>query len=158
MWVPFWVLHIFPISSLNFAKSLNYAMAWEPLHSDSWVAFVNPALLEQDLRGLGWIQLWLSGCFYFCFSTIFRKSWTHHTWTHLSMKEGSLFCFVLFCSYEIHRTQMLQIVFLASLESSLRGRVHELGSMTFELAMQKFLNSKWFLHFENSIQLNSIQS
>jgi hypothetical protein len=32
---------------------------------------------------------------------------------HLSMKEGSLFC-----SYEIHRIGMLQIVFLMSLESS----------------------------------------
>jgi hypothetical protein len=37
-------------------------------------------------------------------------------------KEGSLFvlfCFVLFCRYEIHQTRMLQIVFLVSLESSL---------------------------------------
>jgi hypothetical protein len=32
---------------------------------------------------------------------------------HLSIKEGSLFC-----SYEIHQTGMLQIVFLVSLESS----------------------------------------
>ncbi len=38
---------------------------------------------------------------------------------HLSMKEGRLFCFV--CSYEIHWTGMLQIVFLVSLESSSRG-------------------------------------
>jgi len=37
------------------------------------------------------------------------------------MKEGSLFC-----SYEIHRTRMLQIVFLVSLESSQRGGVHGL--------------------------------
>ncbi len=36
-------------------------------------------------------------------------------WSHLSMKEGSLFYFVLFCSYEIHRTRMLLLV---SLESS----------------------------------------
>ncbi len=36
----------------------------------------------------------------------------------LSMNEGSLFCFVLYCSYEIHRTGMLQIVFFVSLESS----------------------------------------
>jgi hypothetical protein len=35
------------------------------------------------------------------------------------MKEGSLFCFVLFCSYEIHKPGMLlQIMFLVSLESS----------------------------------------
>jgi hypothetical protein len=35
---------------------------------------------------------------------------------------------------------MLQIVFLVSLESSRRGGVHGLGSMTFGLAVQKFLN------------------
>jgi hypothetical protein len=42
-------------------------------------------------------------------------------------------CFVLFCfcSYEIHQTRMLQIVFLVSLESSQQGEVHGLGSMTF---------------------------
>jgi hypothetical protein len=51
------------------------------------------------------------------------------------MKEGSLFC-----SYEIHETRMLQIVFLVSLESSQQGGVHGLGSMTFGLAAQKFLN------------------
>ncbi len=34
--------------------------------------------------------------------------------------------FVLFCIYDIHRTRMFQIVFLVSLESSLRGRVHGL--------------------------------
>jgi hypothetical protein len=35
---------------------------------------------------------------------------------------------------------MLQIVFLVSLESSLQGGVHGLGSMMLELAVQKFLN------------------
>ncbi len=50
------------------------------------------------------------------------------------MKEGSLFC-----SSEIHQTGMLQIVFLVSLESSRQGGVHGLGSMTFGLAVQKFL-------------------
>jgi len=54
------------------------------------------------------------------------------------MKEGSL-GFVLFCSYEIHRTGMLQIMFLVSLESSRRGGVHGLGSMMFGLEVQKFL-------------------
>jgi hypothetical protein len=44
--------------------------------------------------------------------------------TSLSMKEGSLFN--LFCSYEIHRTGMLQIVFLVSLESSQQEGVHGL--------------------------------
>ncbi len=44
------------------------------------------------------------------------------------MKQGSLFdlfCFV--CTYDIHRTGMLQIAFLVSLESSWGGRVHQLG-------------------------------
>jgi hypothetical protein len=40
-----------------------------------------------------------------------------------------LFCFVLFCTYE-----MLQITFLASLESSQGGVVHRLGFMVFGLA------------------------
>jgi len=41
---------------------------------------------------------------------------------------------------------MLQIVLLVSLENSQRGGVHGLGSMTFGLAVQKFLNIEWFLH------------
>ncbi len=49
--------------------------------------------------------------------------WWETCMTCLSMKEGRkvvcLFCFVLFCRYEIHQTRMLQIVFLVSLESSL---------------------------------------
>jgi hypothetical protein len=53
------------------------------------------------------------------------------------MKEGSLFCFVVMRSTE---PGMLQIMFLVSLESSGKGRVHGLGSMMFGLTMQKFLN------------------
>jgi hypothetical protein len=57
------------------------------------------------------------------------------------MKEGSLFCFVLYCRYEIHQSWMLKIVFLLSFESSQQGRVHGLfGSMAFGLGVQKFLN------------------
>jgi len=66
------------------------------------------------------------------------------------MMEGSLFCFDLFCSHEIHRTRMLQIVLLVSLESSGWGRVHGLGSMTFGLVVQKFLNIEWFLNWDAS--------
>ncbi len=44
---------------------------------------------------------------------------------YLCMKEGSLFC-----SYDIKRTRMLQIVFLMSLESPWQGGVRGLGSMT----------------------------
>ncbi len=74
---------------------------------------------------------------------------------HLLTKQGHKYpiylwrkvvCFVLFCSYEIHWTRMLQIMFLVSLESSPRGGVHGLGSMTFGLAVQKFLNIEWILH------------
>jgi hypothetical protein len=49
------------------------------------------------------------------------------------MKEGSLF--VLFCTYEIHQTKMLQIMFLVSLETSLGGGVHQLGFMAFGLVV-----------------------
>ncbi len=56
------------------------------------------------------------------------------------MKEGSLFVLLLFCTDEIHRTGMLQIVFLVSLESSQGGGVHWLGFIAFGLAVQKFLN------------------
>jgi hypothetical protein len=35
---------------------------------------------------------------------------------------------------------MLQIISLVSLESSLQGGVHGLGSMMFGLAVQKFMN------------------
>jgi hypothetical protein len=35
---------------------------------------------------------------------------------------------------------MLQIMFLVALESTRKGGVHELGSMTFEFVVQKFLN------------------
>ncbi len=62
---------------------------------------------------------------------------------NLSMKEGGLFC-----NYEIHRTGMLQIVFVVSLESSRWGGVHGLGSVMFGLAVQKFLNIEWFLHWK----------
>jgi hypothetical protein len=62
---------------------------------------------------------------------------------YLSIKEGSLFC-----SYEIHWTGMLHIVFLVSLESSWRGGVHGLGSMVFGLGVRKFLNIEWFSHWK----------
>jgi hypothetical protein len=52
--------------------------------------------------------------------------------------------FILFCSYEIHWTRMLQIMFFLCLESSWWGGVHGLGSM----AVQKCLNIEWFLHWK----------
>jgi hypothetical protein len=56
------------------------------------------------------------------------------------MEEGNLFCFVLFCNYEIHETKLLQIVFLVYVENSQQGGVHGFVSMTFRLVVQKFLN------------------
>jgi hypothetical protein len=56
----------------------------------------------------------------------------------------SLFCFV--CTYEIHQTRLLHIAFFISLESSQGGGVHQLGSMTFGLAVKKFLNIESFFH------------
>jgi len=54
------------------------------------------------------------------------ETWKGFDAKDLSMKEGCLFvCFVLFCfvcTYEIHCTRMLQIVFLVSLEKLLRRR------------------------------------
>ncbi len=58
--------------------------------------------------------------------------------------------FVLFCNYEIHWTRMLHIMFLMSLESFRWGGVHGLSSMTFGLAVQKFLNIEWFLHLKSN--------
>ncbi len=63
-----------------------------------------------------------------------------------------VYLFYFFHAYESHQTRMLQIVFLVSLESSQGGGVHQLGSMTFGLAMQKFLNIEWF--FSLTIKLN----
>ncbi len=61
----------------------------------------------------------------------FAQSWVFMC--YLSMKECSLF--VLFCTYEIHQTGMLQIMFFVSLESSRGGGVHQLGFMAFGLAV-----------------------
>ncbi len=55
-----------------------------------------------------------------------------------------LFCFVSFCSYEIHQTRMLQIVFWVSLESSWQEGCMGFVSMVFGLAMQKFFNIEFF--------------
>jgi hypothetical protein len=65
-----------------------------------------------------------------------------HYIIYLWKKVVCLFCFV--CTNEIHRTKMLQIVFLVSLESSQWGGVHHLGFMAFGLVVQKLLNIKWF--------------
>jgi hypothetical protein len=54
------------------------------------------------------------------------------------MKEGSLF--VLFCTYEIHRTYgMLKIAFLVPLESFGGGGVHLLGFMPVRTCSEEVL-------------------
>ncbi len=68
------------------------------------------------------------------------------TLVYLRRKVVCLFCFV--CTYEMHRTRMLQLMFSVSLESSQWGGVHGLGSMMFGLVVQKFLNIEWFLHWK----------
>ncbi len=73
----------------------------------------------------------------------------------ISIYEGrwfGLFCFVLFCSYEIHRTWMLQIMFLVSLESSQQGEVHVLIPCRLDL----WCKSSWILNsfFTKKIKLN----
>jgi hypothetical protein len=57
------------------------------------------------------------------------------------MKQGSLF--VLFCTYEIHQTGMLQNGFLVSLESSLRGRVwfHDVWTCSAKVLEYRMISS-----------------
>jgi hypothetical protein len=71
-----------------------------------------------------------------------------HSFSIYLMKEVCLFCFVLYCRYEIHQSWMLKIVFLLSFESSQQRGVHGLGSMVFGLAVQKFMNTEWCLHWK----------
>ncbi len=57
--------------------------------------------------------------------------------TYLSMKQGSLFCFVLFCHAEISQTMALrEAMFLASSKSSPWVRVHQLGLRLFGSSKQ----------------------
>jgi hypothetical protein len=49
------------------------------------------------------------------------------------MKQSIFFCFV--CTYEMHQTRMLQIVFLVSFESSEGVGAHQLGFMAFGLVV-----------------------
>ncbi len=75
---------------------------------------------------------------------------------YLWRKVVCLFCFV--CTDEIHPTRMLQIAFLVSLESSWRVGVNWLGFIAFGLAVQKFLNIEWFLHWRlNKILAENFQ-
>jgi hypothetical protein len=59
------------------------------------------------------------------------------------MKEGCLFVFFSFLFFVLMKStepRCFKIMFLVSSKSSQGGKVHQLGSMTFGLAMQKFLN------------------
>jgi hypothetical protein len=61
-------------------------------------------------------------------------------------KTTCLFCFILMKSTELGCLRSP----LVSWESSQWGGVHGLGSMAFGLALQKFLNIEWFLHWKLS--------
>jgi hypothetical protein len=54
------------------------------------------------------------------------------------MKEGNLFCFVIMKSTESGCFKLCSWCLLKTLDEE--GGVHGLGSMTFGLVMQKFLN------------------
>ncbi len=57
-------------------------------------------------------------------------------------------CFV-FCNYDIHQTEMLQIVFFWCRWKALnKDGCMGFGSMAFGLVVQKFLNIEWFLHWK----------
>ncbi len=64
---------------------------------------------------------------------------------HLSMKEGSLFCFLVMRSTEPGCFRSFSWCLWKALDEE---GVHGLGSMTFGLAVQKFLNIEWFLHWK----------
>jgi hypothetical protein len=91
---------------------------------------------------------------FICWVSLFCNGWTHLGQQHrpcYPIYEGpylwrKVVCFV--CTYEIHRTGILKIIFLKSLESSRWGEVHGLGSITFILAVSKFLNIEWFFHWK----------
>jgi len=85
--------------------------------------------------GLLHLRVWISFLSYFEWTNI------HQRVIYLWRKVVCLFCFV--CTHEIHQTGMLQITFLVSLESSQRGWVPQLGSMTIGLVVQKFLNIEY---------------
>ncbi len=58
-------------------------------------------------------------------------------------------CFVLFvCHHEINQIEAFQIAFFMSLDSSQQGGVHWVGFMMFGLAVQRFLNIEWFIHWK----------
>jgi hypothetical protein len=71
----------------------------------------------------------------------------NHFFSSWSIYEGRYFVLWLWDPLN-QDARMLHLMFLLSLESSQQGWVHGLGSMTFGLAKQKFLNIEWFLHWK----------
>jgi hypothetical protein len=65
--------------------------------------------------------------------------------SHLSMKEGSLFCFVLMRSTKSRGFRLCSYCLWKALnEEGCMG----LDPWCFVLAVQKFLNTEWFLHYK----------
>jgi hypothetical protein len=80
-----------------------------------------------------------------CWVSLFCNEFTLGPTAHatlLSMKEGSLFCFVVMRSTEPGSFRSCSWCLL---ESSWWGGVHGLGSMACGLAVQKCLNIEWFI-------------
>jgi hypothetical protein len=74
--------------------------------------------------------------------------------TYLSMKQGSLFCFVLFYHTQISQIMALHAMFLASLESSRWVGVHHLGLRLVGGAVWKLLIIESFCQWK----LNKIKT
>jgi len=55
------------------------------------------------------------------------------------MKQGSLFCFVLFCHIEMSQTMVIHVMLLISWESSQSVRLHQLGLRLFGTTVWKLL-------------------
>jgi hypothetical protein len=93
-------------------------------------------------------------------SQIWKKSTWHNYFYYvdflicslrnLSLKQGSLFCFVLFYHVEVSKTTMFHAVLLVALESSQWVKVHRLGLRLFVAIVWKLLIIEPFLN-ENQI-------
>jgi len=104
------------------------------------------------------IWSWPSVCFLVPPKSFVSKASALKVNISLSMKEGSLFCFVLFCSYEIHWRGMLEIMFLVSLEKLWMRRCACMHGLWFhDNILTLRCKSSWILNdffTENEIKLN----
>ncbi len=125
--------------TIDFAK----LFVWSYLDNarDNWL-ISRPNYFIFFLITMSFLTSFLNNYLFFLQLHFFPLSLNIYLWR----KVVCLFCFV--CTSEIHQTGMLQIAYLVSFESSQWGGVHRLGFMAFGLAVQKFLNIEWFLHWK----------